>query len=82
MTDVPTVVLYSRPGCHLCETAAAALSHLSARFPHRLEVVDIGGDAELLARYGSTIPVLVAGSREYPAPLTPAILQQALEAAR
>ena len=51
------LVLYSRTGCHLCEDAETALAQLGIAF----ERTDIGGDAELEARYGWDVPVLVRG---------------------
>jgi len=60
------LTLFSRPDCPLCEEFAAALLDWSARrnSPISLEVVDIGSDAALEARYGWIIPVLLAGDRQ------------------
>jgi hypothetical protein len=70
--------LYTRPGCHLCEDAEADLQRLRVRLPHTLTLVDITAVAALEQRYGERIPVLVVGGREYAAPLTRAVLEQAL----
>ena len=51
------LVLYSRAGCHLCEDAEAALTQLGTPF----ERTDISGNAELEARYGWDVPVLLRG---------------------
>jgi glutaredoxin-like protein DUF836 len=75
---VPRLVLYGKPGCHLCEQAQAELARLRRRHPHALEIVDISQDPELLERYGLRIPVLVADGREYDAPLEAASIEQAL----
>jgi Glutaredoxin-like domain (DUF836) len=75
------LTLYSKPGCHLCEQAQADLHRLAARYPHDLRTVDITRDPLLLDRYGQQIPVLVAAGREYPAPLSRAVLEQALRSA-
>lgn len=57
------VVLYTRPGCHLCDEARDALAALcgaGARF--ELREVDIEGDERLLGAYMERIPVVeVAG---------------------
>jgi hypothetical protein len=74
----PDVRLYVKPGCHLCEDAAAALDRLRSRYPHRLATVDIASEPSLLQRYGQRIPVLVVGKREYAAPLFEATLERAL----
>jgi Glutaredoxin-like domain (DUF836) len=76
----PDVRLYVKPGCHLCEDAAAALGRLRPRYPHRLTLVDITADTGLLERYGQRIPVLTVGGREYAAPLFEATLERALRA--
>lgn len=51
---LPTLTLYTRRGCHLCEQAEGALTRLDFRF----EAVDIDADAELRGRYGHDVPVL------------------------
>ena len=83
----PSLTLYSRPGCHLCEEVADRLERLRHRYPHSLRVVDITLDPTLLERYGERIPVLAlapfdGGDRgeEYDAPavLLAAVLERAL----
>ena len=59
-----TVTLYSRPGCHLCDEARAALEALRARAPFELREVDITGDDALHARYLERIPVIALDGRE------------------
>jgi glutaredoxin len=49
-----SLVLYGRPGCHLCDDARAALERIGYPF----EEVDIEADDELLARYLERIPVI------------------------
>ena len=48
------LVLYTRPGCHLCDDARAALQ----RIGHPFEEVDIESDDDLLRRYLERIPVV------------------------
>ena len=54
--------LYHTLGCHLCELAEAAVAQVldpAQRLePVHLEKIDIALDAQLLARYGETIPVI------------------------
>ena len=52
------VVLYGRPGCHLCDDARAALLRVRARRPFALAEVDIESDPALLRRYLERIPVV------------------------
>ena len=40
--STPTLTLYSRPGCHLCDDARAALERVRARTTFALHEVDIG----------------------------------------
>jgi glutaredoxin len=58
------VTLYSRPGCHLCEAAKAAIDPLLAEFGATLHEINIDGDAVLTERYGWDIPVLFVGTRK------------------
>ena len=53
------VVLYSRPGCHLCDEARAFLEAERARTSFELEELDIEADVELVKEYGIRIPVVV-----------------------
>jgi glutaredoxin len=58
------VTLYSKPGCHLCDDARATVADVVARMqgsgsPVSIEEIDILGDAELQARYGEEIPVVL-----------------------
>jgi glutaredoxin len=73
------VILYGKPGCHLCEDARALLDRLSTRSPLRIHEVDIRGDQELFRRYDVRIPVIVIDGRiELDAPITEAKLRQVL----
>ncbi len=57
-----TVVLYSRPDCHLCDQARAEIEALRDRgFTFELREVDIESDDALLSRYLERIPVVVIG---------------------
>ena len=58
------VTVYSRPGCHLCEAAKAAIEPLLEEFAAPLREVRIDGDAVLTERYGWDIPVIFIGSRK------------------
>jgi glutaredoxin-like protein DUF836 len=73
--------LYTKPGCHLCEDAAASLGRLRSGHPHALHLVDITSDPDLLRQYGERIPVLAIAGREYDAPLPAAVLERALQEA-
>jgi glutaredoxin len=54
-----TVVVYSRPGCHLCEEALAQIVALHEEgFRFELQEVDIESHDLLLRRYLERIPVV------------------------
>ena len=55
-----SLVLYGRPGCHLCDDARAVL----VRIGHPFEEVDIEADHDLLARYLERIPVIALDGDE------------------
>ena len=59
-----TVTLYSRPGCHLCDDARAALERVRASAPFALEEVDITTDDALHRRYLERIPVIALDGDE------------------
>ena len=52
------VTLYTRPGCHLCDEAKAAIIEARAERPFTLEEVNIDLDAALADQYGYDIPVI------------------------
>jgi len=52
------VVLYTKPGCHLCEEMKTQMRQANCENLYTLEEVNIETDAELFARYGYEIPVL------------------------
>lgn len=60
----PTLVVYGRAGCHLCEEMIAGLRELQARFDFGLEERDVDLDPELERRFGKQVPVLMHGRRE------------------
>jgi glutaredoxin len=56
---VSSVVVYSRPGCHLCEEAIEALVALHDEgYRFELQEVDIESDELLLRRLLEKIPVV------------------------
>jgi glutaredoxin len=56
---VTDVVVYSRPGCHLCEEAIAAIVALHGEgYRFALHEVDIESDELLLRRHLEKIPVV------------------------
>lgn len=58
------VTLYSRPGCHLCEEAKAAIAPLLPEFGVVLREVNIDEDPVLQERYGWDVPVIFIGTHK------------------
>ncbi len=54
-------LLYSRPGCGLCEELLAELAALPAARGIAVDVVDVDSDAAARMRFGHKIPVLLLG---------------------
>jgi len=52
-------VLYSRPGCHLCDAARAVVEKVTAELGERYAERDITLDPRDLSEYGDSIPVVV-----------------------
>ena len=58
------LVLYGRPGCHLCDVARGVLDRVRADAPFELREIDIERDDELFKRYLERIPVVCLDGEE------------------
>jgi len=58
------VIIYSRPGCHLCEEAKQAIESAQCANEYTLEEIDIESDGVLLRRYRYDIPVITINGEE------------------
>jgi hypothetical protein len=61
---MPSLILYSKPGCHLCDDMKHVIDVVGARVPLTLEIVDISVDPDLMAQYGEEIPVLMIDGKK------------------
>jgi glutaredoxin len=52
------VVIYSRPGCHLCDEAKRAMEAAECQDEYTLAEINIESDPDLLRRYQYDIPVI------------------------
>jgi glutaredoxin len=62
------VVLYTRPGCHLCDDARAVVEEVCREVGEQFEEVDItaGPESERLVRtFGEEIPVTFVDGRQH-----------------
>jgi glutaredoxin len=58
------VVIYSRPGCHLCDEAKQAIAAAQCDDQYMLEEINIETDPDLLRRYQYDIPVITINGVE------------------
>ena len=59
-----TVTLYTRPGCHLCDDARAALERVREQHPFQLAEIDIARDDALHRADRERIPVVAVDGEE------------------
>ena len=58
------VIVYSRPGCHLCDEAKAAIRQADCAEQYILEEIDIETSPILLESYQNDIPVVTINGVE------------------
>jgi Glutaredoxin-like domain (DUF836) len=63
-TNRPTLTVYSRAYCHLCDEMIEALRGLQGLFPFEIAVLDVDADPLLEQRHGDKVPVLMHGAVE------------------
>jgi glutaredoxin len=74
------VTVYHAEGCHLCERALEVVEAAHTELDFDLELIDIGGDAELEARYRERLPVIeIDGEPAFTFFVTPGGLRSALD---
>jgi glutaredoxin len=76
------VVIFTRPGCHLCDKAESLLRSLDREFSIRLQLVNIDENPELVSRYGEKVPVVqIDGKESQFGCINPVLLRRALRGA-
>lgn len=58
------VIIYSRPGCHLCDEAKQSIQAANCQDKYTLAEIDIESDPDLLRRYQYDIPVITINGVE------------------
>lgn len=53
------VVVYSKPGCHLCDDALAVVASVCSSLGVSWSAQDITGDDELTTRWAEYVPVIL-----------------------
>jgi len=56
---MPDVIIYSRPGCHLCDVVERIANTVQADLPFSLTRINVDEAADLAARYGERVPVVL-----------------------
>jgi hypothetical protein len=86
-TPLPELVLYTRPGCHLCDEARAIVQGLledraaRGRRTAAIRERDISTDPEWERQFFATIPVVELGGRRLDLATSPARLRRFLDEA-
>ena len=60
----PTLTLYTRNGCHLCEKAKEVIRSLQGEFDFEYKECDIALKDEWTEKYGLMIPVVTLNEKE------------------
>ena len=53
------VQVYTKPGCHLCEDACAAVARITSDLGVGWDDVDVSSDEALMQQWGEYIPVIL-----------------------
>jgi glutaredoxin len=59
------VVLYSRPGCHLCDDARIVIERVCAELGESYDEVDIDADETLRQRFSDEVPVTFVDGKQH-----------------
>jgi len=63
-SERPTLLIYGRQDCHLCDVAKEAAATLQRRLDFTVEVRDVDDDPAWRAAYGEQVPVGFIGDRK------------------
>jgi glutaredoxin len=61
----PRVVLYSKPGCHLCDDAREVIAAVCAELGESFDEVDITTSEDLVHAFGEQIPVTFVDGEQH-----------------
>ena len=63
MRDAARVVVYSKPGCHLCEDACREIARIAAELGVTWSERDISRDDDLMAQWAEYVPVVLVDGK-------------------
>ncbi len=82
-SHIPSVTIYSRNGCHLCEVIYRMARRIQTDLAFQLRYVDVEAEADLAHRFGEQVPVVLIDGREiFFGRITESQLRRAIEKAR
>ena len=58
------IIIYSKPGCHLCDEAKAEIVKLRSRFTLEIHEVNVEEDPSLSEKYRYEVPVVFINGRK------------------
>ncbi len=61
----PRVILYSKPGCHLCDEARTVIEAVCAELGESYDEIDITGADKLMEAFGEEIPVTFVDGQQH-----------------
>jgi glutaredoxin len=61
----PRVVLYTKPGCHLCDDVRAVVEEVCADLGEHYDEVDITTSEDLMRAFGEQIPVTFVDGEQH-----------------
>lgn len=66
MPDSIALIIYSRPGCHLCDEMKALVAHVvgATGISASIEEINVETDADLEGRFGLEVPVLMLNGKK------------------
>lgn len=64
MPEPIRVEIYSRPGCHLCDQARAAIEEVRGIYAMTFRTINVETSTDLENRYGTDIPVVFLNGEE------------------
>lgn len=74
-------ILYTRAGCHLCDTAWQQLCDAQKRYGFTLDKMDVDSDPALAGQFGDCVPVVtVNGKVRFRGAVNAVLLKRLLEA--
>ncbi len=62
--EKPTVRVFYRHGCHLCEDMMLQLTELQESEQFNIESIDVDSNTKLQQQYGHLVPVIEGGGTE------------------